>query len=264
MPFQHKDRIRYYQFESLTNHGLTHGIFTRRGGLSPEPWDSLNVGGLLGDDPKRVYGNRVLSFQALGRDPDSVYDVWQVHGAEVISTRRNRPKDAAHVKADAILTDRPEVTLFMRFADCVPVVLFDPHRQVIGLVHAGWQGTVKGVVRATLERMEREYGVRMSNVLACIGPSIGVDHYEIGPEVARQVQEAFGAQAEALLTRNNGSIHFDLWQANRLILEAQGVSQVEVAGLCTACHPEDWYSHRGEMGKTGRFGGLIALPDQGA
>ncbi len=206
----------------------------------------------------------MLSFQALGRDPDSVYDVWQVHGAEVICTRRNRPKDAAHVKADAILTDRPEVTLFMRFADCVPVVLFDPHWQVIGLVHAGWQGTVKGVVRATLERMEREYGVRMSNVLACIGPSIGVDHYEIGPEVARQVQEAFGAQAEALLPRNNGSIHFDLWQANRLILEAHGVSQVEVAGLCTACHPEDRYSHRGEMGKTGRFGGLIALPDQGA
>lgn len=264
MPFQHEDRIRYYQFESLTDHGVTHGIFTRQGGLSPEPWASLNVGGLIGDDPERVYENRVLSFQALGRDPDSVYDVWQVHGAEVICTWRNRPKGAAHIKADAILTDRPEITLFMRFADCVPVVLFDPRCQVIGLVHAGWQGTVKGVVQAALRQMEREYGTRMSDLLACIGPSIGVDHYEIGPEVAHQVQEAFNAQANALLPQNNGSIYFDLWQANRLILESRGVDQVEVAGICTACHPEDWYSHRGEKGKTGRFGGLIALPDREA
>lgn len=264
MPFETQDDIRYYQFESLTGYGLTQAIFTRQGGLSPEPWDSLNVGGLVGDDPTRVYENRVLAFRALGRNPDSVYDVWQVHGAEVICTRKHRPKHVAHKKADAILTDRPEITLFMRFADCVPVVLFDPRRQVVGLVHAGWQGTVKGAVDAALERMESEYGTRMSDVVACIGPSIGVDHYEIGPEVARQVQGAFGAQAEALLPKYNGSTHFDLWLANRLILESRGVNQVEIADLCTACHPKDWYSHRGEKGKTGRFGGLIALPDREA
>lgn len=263
MPLDSKSNIRFFQFESLANLGLIQAIFTRRGGLSPEPWDSLNVGGLVGDDPTRVYENRVLAFESIGRDPDSVYDVWQVHGTEVICTRQNRPKFASHLKADAILTDRPEVTLFMRFADCVPIYLYDPRRRVSGLVHAGWQGTIKGAVDAALVKMENVYGTRLRDVIAGIGPSIGVDHYEIGPEVARQVQTAFGDQSEMLLPRKNGSVHFDLWLANQIILESRGVNQIEIAGLCTVCHPEDWYSHRGAGGKTGRFGALFALPDRG-
>lgn len=259
MPFHQPDSIRYYTFDMLDEAGLTHAVFTRRGGLSPEPWSSLNVGGLLGDDPDRVLGNRVLSFRTLGRDPASVYDAWQVHGTEVICTDSPRPAQALHRKADSILTDRPQVTLFMRFADCVPLLLYDPVRRAGGLVHAGWQGTVKGAVTAALEAMRSAYGCKSEDILAAIGPSICAQHYQVGEQVVRQVRDAFGERAEALLPQQNGSSHFDLWQANRLLLETNGVRQVAAAGICTACAPEDWYSHRGERGRTGRFGVLLAV-----
>lgn len=259
MPFYQPDSIRYYRFASLEISGLEHAVFTRRGGVSPEPWASLNVGGLRGDDPARVLHNRVLSFQELGRDPDSVYDVWQVHGTEVICTRAPRPAGVMHRKADAILTDRPEVTLFMRFADCVPVLFYDPHRRVVGLAHAGWVGTVEGMVTKMVAAMQAEYGCAPADILAGIGPAIGAHHYPVGEEVAARAEDAFGEEAGTVLERANGVIYFDLWEANRLLLERAGVRQVEVAGICTACQLEDWYSHRGEQGRTGRFGVLIAL-----
>lgn len=259
MPFHQPDSIRYFTFESLDEAGVTHAVFTRRGGVSPEPWASLNVGGLRGDDPARVLENRVLSFRALGKSPETVYDVWQVHSAEVISTRTPRPASVPHLKADAILTDRLNVTLFMRFGDCVPILLFDPVHRVAGLAHAGWLGTVRGTITASVARMQAEYGSRPIDILAAIGPAIAAHHYAVGPEVVQQVQQVFGQDAEALFLRSDESVHFDLWSANRLLLEKAGVKRIEIAGICTACHLDDWYSHRGEGGKTGRFGALIAV-----
>jgi YfiH family protein len=259
MPFHQTNSIRYLTFESLADSGIVHGIFTRRGGVSPAPWDSLNMGGYIGDDLEHTYLNRALAFESLGRDPNSVFDVWQVHSADVICSDVPRPADSPHQKADAILTDNPEITLFMRFADCVPVMFYDPVKHVVGLAHAGWQGTVKRVVPATVERMVSDFGCRPAEILAGLGPSIAVHHYEVGSNVVERVQETFGQHADSLLPSKNGSTFFDLWAANRLLLEQAGVQQIEISGLCTACHPKDWFSHRGEQGKTGRFGALIAL-----
>jgi polyphenol oxidase len=167
----------------------------------------------------------------------------------------------AHQKADAILTSSPGLTLYMRFADCVPVLLYDPVRRVVGLVHAGWQGTVVRTAAAAVERMMAEYGSRPADILAGIGPSIGPDHYEVGVDVIQRVQAAFPEHAEALL-QSNGSrerAHLDLWLANQVVLEEAGVKRIETAGLCTACDLDHWYSHRAEKGRTGRFGALIAL-----
>jgi len=108
-------------------------------------------------------------------------------------------------------------------------------------------------------KMQAEFGSRPRDILAAIGPAIAGHHYEVGPEVIQQVNRAFGQDAVELLTRSGQAIHFDLWAANRLLLEKIGVRRIEIAGICTACHLEDWYSHRGEGGKTGRFGALIAL-----
>lgn len=257
--FHQSGGIRYFTFDNLNLPGLVHGVFTRHGGVSAPPWDSLNMGGYLGDPLENTYRNRVLAFRALGRDPESVFDVWQVHSAEVICSDAPRPKGGTHQKADAILTDNPAITLFMRFADCVPVLLYDPVRRVVGLAHAGWQGTVKRVVTAAVERMTAEYGTSPADIRAGIGPSIAAHHYEVGPEVVRRVRESFGEAADALLPSFNGSTHFDLWAANRLLLEQAGAREIEISGLCTACHTEDWYSHRAEKGLTGRFGALIAL-----
>jgi YfiH family protein len=258
MPFHQPDEVRFFTFDSFDEAGLVHAVFTRQGGVSPEPWASLNVGGLRGDDPARVLENRVRSFRALGRDPDSVYDVWQLHSADVICTDMPRPPHP-HLKADAILTDRPDVTLFMRFGDCVPVLLYDPVRKVVGLAHAGWLGTVHGAVTQAVYRMSQVYGSHPGDILAAIGPSIAAHHYEVGPEVVKQAIQAFGEESDALLPQVNGKVHFDLLAANRLLLERAGVHRFEESGLCTACHLQDWYSHRGEAGETGRFGVLIGL-----
>ena len=96
--------------------------------------------------------------------------------------------------------------------------------------------------------------------MAAIGPSIGVDHYEVGGDVRERVRQTYGTQAETLIQTRDGRSYLDLWEANRLQLLQMGVRQIEVAGLCTACHTDDWFSHRAEKGRTGRFGALIALP----
>jgi len=206
-----------------------------------------------------VQENRFLALAALERDPVSVYDVWQVHGIEVAIAETPRSPNSPHLQADSIVTDRPGLTLMMRFADCVPIMFHDPVRQVVGIAHAGWMGTVRGTVRCTVEAMQKNFGSIPSDIQAAIGPSIGPDHYEVGMDVVIQVQKTFQNDASSLLSESTGIIKFNLWAANRLLLEQAGVHQVEVAGLCTACATEDWYSHRAEKGRTGRFGAIIAL-----
>jgi YfiH family protein len=170
-----------------------------------------------------------------------------------------RPLDMAHTQADIILTDKPGVTLMMRFADCVPILLYDPVCKVVGIAHAGWMGTVRGTASAAVEAMHGRFGSDPTDIQAAIGPSIGPDHYEIGPDVILQVRKAFGPETEELLVTQANSTFFNLWAANRKTLEKAGVRKIETAGICTACHTEDWFSHRAERGRTGRFGAMIAL-----
>jgi hypothetical protein len=250
--------LKYYTFNLLDQVGAIHGVFTRQGGVSPVPWNSLNVGGMVGDAPAHIVENRRRCFHALGRDVSSLYDCWLVHGVDAIRVEKPRGGDE-HLKADILLTDRPEITLFMRYADCVPVMLVDPVRRVIGLVHAGWVGTVNRVAAVAVQRMSEWYSSDPVNIRAVIGPSICVNHYPVGSEVTGKVHAGFGAKANELLESVGDQEHFDLWKANRLVLEQAGVQKIEVAGLCTACNPDDWFSHRAEHGKTGRFGVVLAL-----
>jgi YfiH family protein len=182
-----------------------------------------------------------------------------VHGVNVAIAESPRLLAMPHLQADIILTNTAGITLMMRFADCVPVMLHDPIRNVIGIVHAGWMGTIHGIGRIAVEAMQANFGSNPNEILAGIGPSIGPDHYEVGPDLAMQVRQAFGSSAPSLLIERAGGFHFDLWTANRLTLKQAGVKQIELASLCTCCHTEDWFSHRAEHGKTGRFGAIIAL-----
>ena len=258
MPFSENNGLRYFQFQNFPD-TITHAIFTRQGGVSPTPLDSLNMGGLVGDSPANVRENRIRAFTALGRAPESLFDLWQVHGTQAFFASKPRQPDAHEDKGDLIFTDNPEITLFMRFADCTPLFFSDQKLGIVGIAHAGWQGTVKGVATAAIQAMRERYGSKPENIQAAIGPSIGVDHYEVGDKVIQQVRENFGKDAESLLPKIGKGRHFDMWAANRIQLEQAGVAQIEMANLCTACHLEDWYSHRAEKGKTGRFGALIAL-----
>jgi YfiH family protein len=258
MPFHEKDGLRYFSFDHFPG-TVAQAVFTRRGGVSPEPWSSLNVGGSVGDERERVAQNRIRSFQVMGREPASIHDVWLVHGTDVVHADAPRPLDHPSTKADILLTNKPDVTLFMRFGDCTPLLFYDPEKQVIGMAHAGWMGTVRNVAGTAVKAMQERYGSRPQDILAGIGPAIGPDHYEVGTDVIAQVHAAFGLDAERVFRSENGRTHFDLWAANELQLKNAGVEQVEVSAICTACHLDDWFSHRAEKGKTGRFGALMAL-----
>lgn len=255
--------LPHFTFTHLSHAGVLHGVLTRHGGVSRGPFHSLNVGRLVGDDPEAVEENHLRTLCAFHRDPACLAETRQVHGVNIAVIEQN-PANALVItgkrpEADGLVTDQPGVTLFMRFADCVPVLLFDPQKKVIGLAHAGWRGTVNRVAQNAVAAMQSRYGSRPQDILAGIGPSICADDYPVGEEVVAQVQAAFGADAPGLLRKENGKANLDLWAANRLVLEQAGIQQIEVSGKCTACDVETWFSHRAEGGRTGRFGALIGL-----
>ena len=251
--------IKYYEFESFNPAVVAQAVFARHGGQSPAPYASLNMSVSTGDTRENVRANRTRAFAALGRDPDSVADLWQIHSADVVvADTPNAPADYKG-KADALITDRPEVTLFLRFADCVPILLYDPRRPAVGVVHAGWRGTLAKAAPAAVQAMQERYGSRPGDLVAAIGPSIGPCHYAVGSEVVAQMHQAFGAAADEMLSRVNGGHHLDLWTANANALREAGVGQVEQSELCTVCNRDDFFSHRGHGAQTGRFAALIGL-----
>ncbi len=254
-----KGTIKYYQFEIFPDDQIVQAVFTRQGGVSPVPWDSLNQGGTTGDSRERVIENRRLAFTSLGLSVESIFDVWQVHGSRIVSSEIPRNLEQPHEKADGIITKTKGITLFMRFADCVPILLYEPDKKVIAIVHAGWQGTVNRIAGSAVEKMVQVHGCKKGKILAGIGPSIGPDHYVVRDDVISRVKEAFPLLETSLLETRNEITTLNLWQANKVCLEEAGVEQIEIAGLCTACNLDDWFSHRAEGTKTGRFGVLFAL-----
>jgi hypothetical protein len=251
--------IKYYQFSSFIDLGVYHAIFTRHGGVSPSPWKSLNFGASVGDDRNRVLFNKQSALKTIMIKTESVYDVHQVHSNEVIYTEKALQSTDPHIKADAIITNTPGITLMMRFADCVPIMLFDPDHRAIGIAHAGWIGTVNKIAEKIVKRMKERFSSDPNSLLAAIGPSIGPDHYVVGEDVVEIVKSNFVDAADQLLIHNQGKTYFDLWSANELILINSGVCKIEVAEICTQCRLEDWFSHRGEHGRTGRFGVVMGL-----
>lgn len=262
-PVEHNDLI-YYQFEQWSQ--LRHGVFTRKGGVSKSHWASLNVGGTNGDDVQDVRRNHELMYDALSVERSRACTVWLVHSADAVIVDgpvRGRKWVAL---ADGMITDRADTSLVMRYADCTPIMYHDPVKGVIGLAHAGWRGTVAGVASQVVRSMVQAYGCHTQDIQAAIGPSIGPQSYQVGEEVVEAVYDYFGTlngdrDTDPLITRDaaDGTAYFNLWAANKRDLLRAGVEQVEVAEICTAQSTDEFFSHRAEKGKTGRFGAVISL-----
>lgn len=261
MPFTTKDGLEYLTLSSFDELGVQHGFFTRIGGVSPAPWGSLNVATSVGDSSENVIENRQRIMHIFSKSYDSIFDTWQVHSDIVRASETPRPIAEPHQKGDSVLTSNPEVSLMMVFADCVPVIFYDPAKKVIAIAHAGWKGTVKHIVQRTVESMQATYGCNPRDIRAGIGPSIGSDHYEIGEETAAQVRENFSGSQDQVLIKRDGKLYFDMWQANYILLKQKGLESIEKANICTACDIQKWYSHRAENGKAGRFAAVITIPN---
>jgi YfiH family protein len=160
---------------------VRHGFFTREGGVSEGEFASLNCGYSSGDDVARVEANRARALERLGMAPASLCTVRQVHGVTVVRAHSPQPKRPS-VQADALVTDRPGITLGVLCADCAPVLLADPEAGVVGAAHAGWRGALAGVIEATVEAM-LGLGAARPRLVAAIGPCIAQSSYEVGPEL---------------------------------------------------------------------------------
>jgi polyphenol oxidase len=263
----HDNSVVTYMFDSLAHLPVRAHVSARHGGVSPEPWRSLNFSILRGDEPERVRTNRERLAQAVGLNAGDFVACRQMHGTGVAKVDWS---DAGSFKdnCDALVTDEPGLPLFLVFADCVPVLLYDPQHQALGACHAGWRGTVNGAATATLWAMQAAYNTNPETVVACIGPSIGPASYAVGNEVIAMAHARLPG-AERLFVYPDGAqgqAHFDLWAANRSQLAAAGVpeSNIEVAGIDTAAHTEEFFSHRAERGRCGLFGMLTWLAPETA
>ena len=255
------------QFSQFPHDLVTHGISTRFGGVSQTPYDDLNMALHVGDAPEAVVENRRRFCDALGLSAERMATAEQVHGDRIVCAtekkagRGFRDYGAAIRETDALLTDVPGLPLLLCYADCVPVLFVDPVRRAVAVAHAGWKGTVRRIAEKTLAAMTDAFGTAPKDCLAAIGPSIGPAHYLVGEDVAAQFRAAFPLWAKDVLHVSAGSLHLDLWTANRLQLEAAGLSpeHIETANVSTAANAKLFFSYRADRGKTGRIAAVIAL-----
>lgn len=232
--------------------GLAHGIFTRRGGVSPPPFDSLNVGRSTGDDPTHVRENRRRLAVHLGFDR-SLY-LHQVHGTDVVVVKDFPQKDAPGTvhTADGAVTNVPGLLLVIQVADCQAVLLYDPRRRVVGALHSGWRGSVDNIIERGVAAMIRDFGCRAGDIRAGIGPSLGpccAEFINYKEELPR-----------GFLDYRQGAHHFDFWKISRDQLTGAGLSpaHIEISGHCTRCSPHLFFSYRHRK-KTGRLAAAIGL-----
>ncbi|MBC8136906.1 MAG: peptidoglycan editing factor PgeF [Fibrella sp.] len=241
---------------------FVHGFTRRNGGASEPPFDSLNLGLHVGDEPEAVRENRARVAEMLGFDLDRMVCAEQVHGGSVAVVSSLDAGRGATVLAeaipgvDALVTNDRRVLLALFFADCVPVFLTDEQRGVTAIAHAGWRGIVAGVLENTLMTMQCQFGTVPSDVQAAVGPCIGKARFEVGAEVAAHFPDNTIAPDFP-----GGKPHVDLSAATVGRLRRAGVFPENIfeSGECTVFCSERYFSHRRDQGRTGRMGGYIAL-----
>lgn len=225
---------------------------TRHGGVSPAPYHSLNLGKSTADDPANTAENLRRFCQNLGFTPQEMAWSHQVHGSEVLTA-------TGPVRAngyDALVTNQPGLLLAVSVADCVPILVYDPQNQAVAAIHAGWRGTVAGIVEKTIRQMAVEFGTEGRDCAAYVGTCISAAEYEVGEEVAAEFAPQFKHW-----DATRGKFRVDLKAANAAQLLAVGVpeTRVEVSPFCTVQHNADYFSHRADGGVTGRMLAAIGL-----
>ncbi|MFB5759324.1 peptidoglycan editing factor PgeF [Paenibacillus medicaginis] len=254
--------------------GLTAGFTSRRGGVGKQPYSSLNCALHVGENPDTVIANRELIARKLGFEPEAWTCGEQVHGNRVVAVKeedRGRGflnRESALQDVDGLVTDVPGILLTSFYADCVPLYFIDPVRQVVGLAHAGWKGTVAEIAAHMVETMVEEYGSKREDLRAAIGPSIGLCCYEVDGAVMDKIMALESGmpgsevwEGSVYTTLGGGKWMLDLKQCNRQIMMKAGIlpTHIECTTLCTSCNNDLFFSHRKEKGLTGRMASWIGL-----
>jgi len=248
------NNTKMLQFACLNNYcNISHFISTRHGGISIGNYASMNLGEYCGDDPEAVRYNWKSLSNVFSIPFERIFTPFQIHGDvvrilddEFLSLPEKEQRDSLH-GVDALITDVPGVCIAVTTADCVPLLLYCPDKEVIAAVHAGWRGTVQKIAVKTVEMLVHEYGCDPNQIYVGIAPSISQDSFEVGEEVVDAFR-LIGTDMAKVLNRNaeTGKAHIDLWEANRLQLLSAGISsdRIEIAGICTFIHSDDFFSAR--------------------
>ena len=251
-------RVPLWEFESLRRQsGIRHFVSTRDGGVSPEPYATLNLSISTGDERQNVVENRNRLAAGVGISPDQIVSCRQVHQNQVRVVQAGERGIVG--EADGLTTAAPGLMLMVLAADCAPLLLYDPARGAVAAVHAGWRGTVAEIAIRAIESMQTAFGCRPEEIRVGIGPSIGPCCYEVGPDVIKEVEQSIGD--ECLLPHSlPGKAFFDLRSANVRQLIGAGVraDRIETAGICTKCSSNSFYSDRARR-PNGRFAAGIML-----
>jgi len=264
--------IIWYAFESLGQPGeVVAVVSTRHGGVSAGSLGSLNLSYAIGDDPERVRENRRRFAGAIGVEPSAVVCAAQVHGNRVASVDENSAgagfddRETAVPDVDGLVTDRPGLALWLGFADCVPILAYDPARPAVGIAHAGWRGTLAGVATELVSTMVRRFGTQPADLRVAIGPSIGPCCYTVGSDLVATFDRGCDASEDLFSIGADGRQRLDLWEANRRLLLRAGVAAERISStdLCTACRASEFFSHRAQNGRAGRIAAVIALRNGG-
>ena len=248
--------IKLHTSDVLPREGFVHGFPERSGGVSTGLRASLNLGFRWGDDKALVDENRRLLAAHVGYAPEQLQVTKHVHGTNVWRVGEPQPDPP---EFDGLVTDQVGPVLGAFAADCIPMLFADPVARVIGAAHAGWRGTVHGVAANTVARMV-ELGARPENIRAALGPSIGPECFEVGPEVVDEFRATFG-DAPGMVVQGPRKDHIDLRVAMRTQLERAGLrpEHIDSAPPCTRCEPERFFSYRRDGKDGGVHMGFIGL-----
>lgn len=245
--------LQLYNFTNMSAcPGLAHGVFSRLGGGSRPPFDSLNMSAGVGDDADTVNHNRQAAAACLGNAP--IIFLNQIHKDDILVFPKDgpAPDPLRKRRGDAMITDRTGLLLAVKLADCQGVILHDPDKKVVAAVHSGWRGSVVNIIGKTVARMQAGFGCVPEKILAGVGPSLGPCCAEF-VNYKNELPEHFWKYRDE---RN----HFDFWKISRDQMTAAGLPEknIEIAGICTSCRTDLFYSYRKE-GRTGRFTAVVGL-----
>ena len=256
-------KFHYLQPEWVARGNLVTGFTTRNGGSSRPPFNSLNLGFGSGDQASQVEANRATLARAFDLEPHLLLTVSQVHGSEILVIDQANP-EVSHfqrVESDALITNQRNILVGILVADCFPVILYDPQRHVVGVVHLGWRGTATGLLGRTVNAMREIFGCQPGDLCAAVGPGIAAHSYEVD----RPVRDAFrqGTDQWGRIAREVSLGHWQLDLQASILLQLEGVgvasTAVDLVRECTCCHKETFFSYRRDKGRTGRQMGFALL-----
>ncbi len=260
-------KLKIFQSTAIAKTKLvTHGFCTRLGGVSQGPFSSLNLDSKRGDSRENVVRNREILARALGLDSDKLFLANQVHGDQVFVLNENPGEgyfSYTHLDYDAIITSHVGIPIGVLTADCLPIIMLDPIKRIIAILHSGWRGTCLNIVGNVVSKFKSEYGSEPKDIIAGLGPGIGSCCYEVDIKVIRSIKNSSPNWKDYIEPLKTNRYLLDLMGLNieQLVLSGLEPAHIHKTELCTACHTDLFFSYRAFRKQTGRQLNFIQLSE---